>query len=148
MPTAVAVVQFPDVRKATEAVIEVMNKGIGIRRSHHSTPPCPRMLTFRLSECVELCDDDFMRATNIYGMSLRKYPEKDSLFFKFQGPTARSIQESADITRAITKKYGGTGFELARTDKEATDLWMDRKNALYSSLALVDGCRGWSTDVW
>jgi len=128
LPTTVGIVQFPDVRKATEAVIEVMNKGVGI-------------------QCVELCDDDFMHATNLYGMSSRKYPESDSLFFKFQGPTPRAIQESVEIVREITKKYGGTGFELARTEKEATDLWMDRKNALYSGLALVDGCRGWSTDV-
>ncbi|KAH9951455.1 FAD-linked oxidase-like protein [Amylocystis lapponica] len=128
LPTAVAVVQFPDVRKATEAVTEVMNQGVGI-------------------QCVELCDDDFMRSTNIYGMSQRKWPEKDSLFFKFQGPTPRAIQETASIVKAITKKYGGTGFELAKTDKEAADLWQDRKNALYSGLALVPGCRGWSTDV-
>jgi len=128
MPTSVAVVHFPDVRKATEAVCEVMNKGVGI-------------------QCVELCDDDFMRSTNVYGMSLRKYPEKDSLYFKFQGPTQRSIKESMDIVRDITKKYGGTGFTTANNDKEAADLWQDRKNALYSGLALVPGARGWSTDV-
>ncbi|TFY63274.1 hypothetical protein EVJ58_g3348 [Rhodofomes roseus] len=128
LPTSVAVVHFPDVRKATEAVCEVMNKGVGI-------------------QCVELCDDDFMRATNTYGMSLRKYPEKDSLYFKFQGPTQRSIKESMDIVRDITKKYGGFGFVTASNDKEAADLWMDRKNALYSGLALVPGARGWSTDV-
>lgn len=33
LPTTVAVVQFPDVRKATEAVTEVMNQGVGIRMS-------------------------------------------------------------------------------------------------------------------
>jgi D-lactate dehydrogenase (cytochrome) len=31
LPTTVAVVQFPNVQKATEAVIEVINKGVGIR---------------------------------------------------------------------------------------------------------------------
>lgn len=89
-----------------------------------------------------------MRSTNAYGMSIRKWPEKDSLFLKFQGPTPRSLQESAAITRAIAEKYGGYGFSLARNDKEAADLWMDRKNALYSGLALLEGSRGWSTDVW
>ncbi|CDO70812.1 hypothetical protein BN946_scf184801.g3 [Trametes cinnabarina] len=128
LPTNVAVVQFPDVRSATEAVIEVVNSGVGI-------------------QCVELCDDQFMRATNAYGMSTRKWPEKDSLFFKFQGPTPRSLQETADIVKKITAKHGGTGFSLARNDKEAHDLWMDRKNALYSSLAILPGARGWSTDV-
>ncbi|KAI0755394.1 FAD-linked oxidase-like protein [Daedaleopsis nitida] len=128
LPTNVAVVQFPDVRKATEAVIEIVNSGVGI-------------------QCVELCDDQFMRATNIYGMSSRKWPEKDSLFFKFQGPTPRALQETADVVQKIAKKHGGTGFALARDEKEANDLWMDRKNALYSSLAILPGARGWSTDV-
>ncbi|KAH9851657.1 FAD-linked oxidase-like protein [Lenzites betulinus] len=128
LPTNVAVVQFPDVRSATEAVIEVVNSGVGI-------------------QCVELCDDQFMRATNIYGMSSRKWPEKDSLFFKFQGPTPRALKETADIVKTITAKHGATGFSLARNDKEAHDLWMDRKNALYSSLALLPSARGWSTDV-
>ena len=34
LPTNVAVVQFPDVRKATEAVIEIVNSGVGIRASN------------------------------------------------------------------------------------------------------------------
>ncbi|KAF8843456.1 hypothetical protein BDN67DRAFT_897080 [Paxillus ammoniavirescens] len=128
LPTTVAVVQFPDVKKATEAVIDVMNRGVGI-------------------QCVELCDSQFMRSTNLYGASQRTYPEVDSLFFKFQGPTPASLHETARIVNEVVKKHGGTGFELARSEKEARDLWADRKNALYSGLALVEGCRGWSTDV-
>ena len=89
-----------------------------------------------------------MKATNIYGMSSRKWPEKDSLFFKFQGPTPRALAEAADITRALCERHGGTGFALARSDAEAAALWADRKNALYSGLALREGSRGWSTDVW
>ena len=97
---------------------------------------------------MELVDDNFMRATNVHGLSARKWPEKDSLFFKFQGPTARSLQETADIVKKISTKYGGTGFELARNEKEAADLWTDRKNGFYSSLAILPGAKGWSTDVW
>ena len=89
-----------------------------------------------------------MKGTNMYGMSPRKWPEKDSLFFKFQGPTPRALQETADIVKKIAQKHGGSGFALAKSEKEASDLWTDRKNALYSSLALIPGARGWSTDVW
>ncbi|KIP05310.1 hypothetical protein PHLGIDRAFT_30981 [Phlebiopsis gigantea 11061_1 CR5-6] len=128
LPTTVAVVQFPDVRAATEAAREIVNAGVGI-------------------QCIELCDDDFMRSTNLYGQSLRRWPERDSLFFKFQGPSAQALAESAGIARAIAETHGGTGFALAADDAEATALWADRKNALYSGLALVPGARGWSTDV-
>ncbi|THV01036.1 hypothetical protein K435DRAFT_963710 [Dendrothele bispora CBS 962.96] len=129
LPTTVAVVHFPDVKKATEAVIEVMNQGVGI-------------------QCVELLDDVFMHAVNLYGQSTRRWPEMDSLFFKLQGHSKESLKEYASIVEQIVKKHGGTGFQLAKDDKEAADLWADRKNALYSGLAIgTPGCRGWSTDV-
>jgi hypothetical protein len=38
LPTNVAIAQFPDVRKATEASIEIMNRGVGIRKFHHHHP--------------------------------------------------------------------------------------------------------------
>ncbi|KAL0065463.1 D-lactate ferricytochrome c oxidoreductase [Marasmius tenuissimus] len=128
LPTTVAVVHFPDVRKATEAVIEVMNQGVGI-------------------QCVELLDDVFMHAVNLYGQGARKWPELDSLFFKLQGHSKESLEESARVVKQVVERHGGTGFQLARDAKEADDLWHDRKNALYSGLALVEGSRGWSTDV-
>ncbi|KAF8599623.1 hypothetical protein BDV93DRAFT_526004 [Ceratobasidium sp. AG-I] len=127
LDTNVAVCQFPNVRDATEAVIEILNKGVSL-------------------QCVELCDDDFMRATNVHGQSERKYPEKDSLYFKFQG-SPETIKYSAATVRSIAAKHGGTGFSLASSEHEAADLWADRKNALYSSLALRPGAKGWSTDV-
>ena len=89
-----------------------------------------------------------MRSTNLFGISKRKWPEKDSLFFKFQGPSPESLKETAKAVKKIVERHGGTGFQLARDDKEASDLWADRKNALYSGLALLEGSRGWSTDVW
>ncbi|KAF8157801.1 FAD-linked oxidase-like protein [Crassisporium funariophilum] len=128
LPTTVAVVQFPNVQKATEAVADVMNKGLGI-------------------QCVELVDDVFMAAINKYGMSKRRWPEKDSLFFKFQGPSATSLGDTAAAVKAVVEKHGGTGFQLARNDEEAGELWADRKNAHYAGLALVEGSKGWPTDV-
>lgn len=38
---------------------------------------------------------------------------------------------------------------MAKSDKEAEEIWADRKNAHYSGLALAgEGGRGWPTDVW
>jgi len=89
-----------------------------------------------------------MRSTNFFGASERTYPETDCLFFKFQGPTQASIQETARIVKKIVKEHGATGFELARSEKEAKDLWDARKNGLFSGLARLEGARGWGTDVW
>lgn len=143
-------VQFPNVQKATEAVVDVMNKGVGIRMcfnvinvfSKHQfvSPP--------FTECVELVDNIFMTAINNVGSSKRKWPEKDSLFFKFQGPSAASLRETAEVVKQIVEKHGGSGFQLARNEEEADALWSDRKNAHYAGLALVEGSLGWPTDVW
>ncbi|KAH7341828.1 FAD-linked oxidase-like protein [Rhizoctonia solani] len=127
LDTSVAVCQFPNVRDATKAVVEIMNKGVPL-------------------QCIELCDDDFMRATNKYGQSERKYPEKDSIYFKFQG-SPDTIKRSAGIAKSIAEKHGGSGFSLAASEREAADLWADRKNAHYSGLALRPGAKGWATDV-
>ncbi|TRM68380.1 FAD-linked oxidase-like protein [Schizophyllum amplum] len=128
LPTTVAVVHFPGLRNATDAVIEAMNQGVGI-------------------QCVELLDDLFMYAINKHGASPRKWPEKDTLFFKFQGRTPAAIQDTADAVREVVTKYGGHGFTLAANAQEADEIWADRKNALFSGLALVPGSTGWSTDV-
>lgn len=89
-----------------------------------------------------------MRALNKFGQSKRKWPEKDSLFFKFQGPSQASLDESARVVKQIVEKHGGSGFELAANAEEATDLWNDRKNGHYAGLALLEGSKGWGTDVW
>ncbi|PFH45972.1 hypothetical protein AMATHDRAFT_70823 [Amanita thiersii Skay4041] len=128
LPTTVAVAHFPNVYKATEAVIDVINKGVGI-------------------QCVELLDDNLMRATNKYSSANRRWPEKDSLYFKFQGPSQESLKETAKVVKQVVEKHGGYGFTLARDDKEAASLWTDRKNVLYYGLSLVEGSKGWSTDV-
>jgi D-lactate dehydrogenase (cytochrome) len=105
-----------------------------------------------------------MTSVNLFGSSVgakRRYPEKDTLFIKLQGPTLKSLKESASIVKEVAsqKQFGGTGWMEATDEKEQLSIWMDRKNALFSGLALgakgmtdrgQDGRRiaSWSTDVW
>lgn len=88
-----------------------------------------------------------MEAINQSGLAGRQYPRTDSLFFKFQG----SDSAMADVVKGVekvTKKHGGVGFEFAKSDKEATDLWAGRKAALWAVMGLKEGCKVWTTDVW
>lgn len=89
-----------------------------------------------------------MHALNKYGDIGNSWPENDTLFFKFQGHNRESLAESGRVVEEIVVKHGGFGFQFAKDDKQAKDLWESRKNALYSTLALVEGARSWSTDVW
>ncbi|KAL1723651.1 FAD-linked oxidase-like protein [Schizophyllum commune] len=128
VPSTVAVVHFPDLRKATQAVIEVINQGVGI-------------------QCVELLDDLYIHAINEHGAGSHKWPEKDTLFFKFQGRTPAALHDTADTVRTVVEKYGGHGWTMAANEREADEIWADRKNALFAGLALLPGSTGWSTDV-
>ncbi|KAJ7153683.1 FAD-linked oxidase-like protein [Mycena filopes] len=130
LSTTVASVQFPDVKAAVEASIQILRSGVAAS-----------------IQCVELVDDTFLAATNKYGASQYKYPETDGLFFKFQGHSPASLAETARVAQAICKQYGGTGFRLAKDDEEAKDIWQDRKNAHHVGMALVPGAKGWATDV-
>jgi D-lactate dehydrogenase (cytochrome) len=58
------------------------------------------------------------------------------------------MQEVSKGVQAITKKHGGANFEFSKTDAEAGALWQGRKAALWSVLALREGARVWTTDVW
>lgn len=145
--------QFPNVQKATEAVVDVLKTGVGIRMYSAylrdiSSNYILKCVLHGHPECVELVDDRFIDAINKYGMSARKYPVADSLFFKFQGPTPASLKETAKIVREVAERHGGTGFQLARTKEDAEALWSDRKNAHYAGLAIQPGAKGWPTDVW
>ncbi|KAI0299658.1 FAD-linked oxidase-like protein [Multifurca ochricompacta] len=129
IPTTVATARFPNVRKASEAVIEILNTGIGI-------------------QCIELVDAEFMRATVTAGNPARPYDIADHLFFKLQGATPGALAESVDIVKTIVKKHGGDKFWPAKNNEEAEAVWTDRKNGLYSFLAFAgEGAKVWSTDV-
>ena len=58
------------------------------------------------------------------------------------------MSDVAKGVQAVTKKHGGRDFEFSKSDKEAQDLWQGRKAALWSVMALKEGSRVWTTDVW
>ncbi|KAG8813058.1 hypothetical protein FRC19_002692 [Serendipita sp. 401] len=93
-------------------------------------------------------DNHMMEAINHSGLSSHTYPEKDSLFFKFQGSTS-SIAEASKVVKKIVQAHGSTKFNAARNDEEADELWNHRKVALWSTLSWLDDAeaRVWTTDV-
>ncbi|KAI0260644.1 FAD-binding domain-containing protein [Gloeopeniophorella convolvens] len=129
IPSQVAIAQFPNVKSATEAVIDILNSGVNI-------------------QCIELLDSAFMHATNVSGATGNKYEETDHLFFKLQGATPNAIDDAAKIVQQIVKKHGGAKFKRAKTQEEGDLIWQDRKNALFTALAYAgSGAKGWLTDV-
>lgn len=127
LPSTVAVAQFPDVRHATNAVCDILNHGAAL-------------------QCVEIIDELTIKALNQFGTSARKWPEKVTLFFKFQG-SDNAIQETSQYVESAVVKHGATDYQLAANKQESEDIWQDRRNALFACLAYRPGCQGWMTDV-
>lgn len=98
-------------------------------------------------ECVELLDDRMMAAINKSGTMETKYPAVDTLFFKIQG-SPEAIKQTAELVKKITRSHGGERFKFAASDQEAADLWQNRKDALFATLASHPGSKCWTTDVW
>ncbi|KAH7922547.1 FAD-binding domain-containing protein [Leucogyrophana mollusca] len=127
LPSTVAVAQFPDIRQATNAVCDILNHGAAI-------------------QCVEIIDELTIKVLNQFGSSTRTWPEKATLFFKFQG-SADAIRDSSQFVKTAIEKHGATGYELASNDEESESIWADRRNALFAALAYRPGSKGWITDV-
>ncbi|KAI9443653.1 hypothetical protein H4582DRAFT_2072658 [Lactarius indigo] len=118
IPTTVATARFPDVRKASEAVIEILNTGIGI-------------------QCIELVDAAFMRMTMATGNPARKYDIADHLFFKLQGATPAALAEAVDVseeeaaamwTDRKNAHYSGLAYA-----GEGAKAWVNRRVLVYET---------------
>jgi len=127
LPEAIssAVVSFPDLKSAVDAVIVTMQSGIPVAR-------------------IELLDALLMDAVNRY--SSLDYAVQPTLFMEFHGSES-SVEEQTRDFRAIATEHGGSAFRGATKPEERTRLWKARHDAFYAALALRPGCKGWATDV-
>jgi D-lactate dehydrogenase (cytochrome) len=150
LPTRVAVVQFPDIEHATRASIEALNSGANLRESSGISAVRSMMIikTLHKIECIELLDKMSIHSLNVYNKHSHQWPEKDSLFIKVQGATQVFIEESTRILKQAAKKYHGTDFQFAVTEKDAEELWAMRKNLMFAGLAMSPGAKAFVTDVW
>jgi D-lactate dehydrogenase (cytochrome) len=123
--TSAAVVAFPSIVAAVEAVIETIQSGVPIAR-------------------IELLDALQIRAVNAY--SKLDYAEAPTLFLEFHG-TPAAVAEQAEAVRAIAGDHGGGAFRWASELEERNRLWQARHQAYYAALALRPGAKGWPTDV-
>lgn len=88
-----------------------------------------------------------MEAINTAGLVDKPYPVEDSLFFKIQG-TPEVIAQASEAIEKISKRYGSKKFQFAATDEEATEMWVNRKYALTSTMASSPDRKCYITDVW
>lgn len=122
---AAAVVSFPDLESAVNAVILTIQSGIPVAR-------------------IELLDEVQMDAVNRH--SKLDYPVQPTLFLEFHGSEAGVAEQTATVQQIATD-FGGAGFQWSVLPEERSRLWRARHEAFYAALALRPGCRGVTTDV-
>ena len=122
---AAAVVPFPDMKSAVDAVILTIQSGIPVAR-------------------IELLDEVQIDAVNRH--SKLDYAVQPTLFLEFNG-SRTGVEEQAKEFEAIARDHGGGEFRWATRQEERTRLWQARHEAYYAAKALRPGCEGWVTDV-
>ncbi len=122
---AAATCAFADLRRAVEAVIEIMQFGIPVAR-------------------IEFLDETQVDAINRYCRT--NLPTIPTLFFEFHGSEA-SVAEHLSELRSIVEEHGATALDFASTPEERERLWHARHNAYFAALALAPDKHGVTTDV-
>jgi len=122
---AAAVVSFPDVGSAVDAVVETIQGAVPMAR-------------------MELLDALTMDAVNRY--STLDYPVQPTLFLEFHGTDA-GVKEQAETVQQICREHGGGGFRWTLKTEERDRLWKARHMVVYAVKALRPGRKFWATDV-
>lgn len=122
---AAAVVNFPDVTAAVDAVISALQMGVPLARA-------------------EMLDALSIRAINAY--SHTELEEQPTLFLEFCGSTAQVAEQAATV-KDIMAEHGGLGFQWADRPEERRRLWTPRHHAYFACLQLRPGSRAVSTDA-
>ncbi len=120
-----AVVRFPAVVPAVQAVIHALQAGLGLARA-------------------ELLDALTMRAINAH--SRTTHAESPTLFLEFCG-SAEQVQAQGASMQEICAELGGSRFEWATRPEERSRLWGPRHHAYFAALQLRPGSRAVSTDA-
>ncbi|VZI16109.1 unnamed protein product [Fusarium fujikuroi] len=130
--TSVAVVSFPSIKAASAAASALMRSS-GVQLA-----------------ALEILDDVQMRVLNKHGSAVvkkRKWAEKPTLFLKFSG-CAEAVRGDVKRVSQLIKPFTSDSFQVARTKQEEHDLWLARKEALFTMVSIrPPGTRLWSTDV-
>jgi len=122
---AAATIQFPSVRHAVDAVIEIIQFSIGVAR-------------------IELLDTDAVMAVNRY--SHTTLPERTLLLLEFHGsPDTVAIDIAA--TRDVLERHGGENFRQTTDESERRKLWQARHDTALACRALKKNGRLFATDV-
>ena len=124
--TGVATCSFASIEGAVNAVIEVIQLGLGVAR-------------------IEFMDDRLVDAVNRY--SRLELPVRPTLLFEFHGLSDAVVAETARLAEQLSAEHGGMGFAWETTAAGRERLWKARHDVYYAARAVRPGSEVLTTDV-
>ncbi|KAG0681028.1 D-lactate ferricytochrome c oxidoreductase [Pichia californica] len=131
----VAVVSFPSMLDAADAVAKVVQSGVQFN-------------------AMELLDSEMMKYVNQSGNVTKKYDELPTLMFKLGGNSSKVVDSITNDIKDICVdcNCGKKNFKFASSEEEKEELWTARKVALWSTMDVGRSIYGpdaqlWTTDV-
>lgn len=110
----VAVVNFDNIKDATNSVSAIVRKGIQVN-------------------AVEFLDSNMMKCINDVQSTSKTWVEKPTLLIKIGGSKS-IISELVKTIKDVTSQNNSTDFQFARTEEEKSELWSARRMALWSTI--------------
>ena len=123
---AAAVVQFPGLGQAVDAVVAMLQCSLPLAR-------------------IELLDKLQMRACIQYS-KLDDMTEADTLFLEFHG-SPKAVDEQISLASEICDSFGGGEFRWAQQQEDRNRLWTARHNAYWAARGLRPGAEAFATDA-
>lgn len=120
-----AVVAFPDIESAVNAVITTLQYAVPVAR-------------------IELLDELAIDAVNKFMAT--DHPVKPTLFLEFHGSDS-AVREQAELVGEVCAEFGGGDFAWKILEEERTALWEARHNGALAAMNLRPGCEMLATDV-
>lgn len=131
----VAVVNFPTLRDAANAVAKIVQSGLQVN-------------------ALEMLDTEMMQFVNQSGNVTKKYAESPTLMMKLGGNSKTVVDALTKDVKSICTEcnIGRKDFKFAEDEEEKEELWTARKVALWSTLdagkeKLGQDVQLWTTDV-
>lgn len=125
---AVATVAFPDVSKAVNSVVQIMQCGLPVAR-------------------IEFLDQPGVKACYQASKLTNLDPERPMLFIEVQGLNESNIKDQIDLMRDIFDSNEASKFEWSSRLEERTRLWKARHDLHWSILQTKPGYVSIDTDV-
>ena len=92
-------------------------------------------------------DDTMIRIINATNPDMPPWPERVTVLFEVTGASDAAVAEQLDILTQVTRGFSGTQETVLADPQQCKDLWILRKQCLWSAMSAYPDCEAMITDA-